>query len=338
MGQDRKVLSFLVSERSRVRRAVLIKADLWQLGRTRKTIPNAHPIIKSWLTKAQWELWRWEACLSVLFWSPRIETASQQVFADDEFCAQTIVNWEAFFEIPRQISDSAPVQVAQVVYGPSWYDTSGLMGVSVRRALWKNSPPELRDYIRARHQQKYGGGGCGNWYSVFMDNATAMYKLEEDARNYLDEARERDFEEDVIATRAEVVMENLKLSLHHVIQCEEMNKVLNGKFVVETVTEGSALSNVIRLSKSNREIKTMEAKYVSQGGNENPGNGEISVDKGTDVSLLPGKEEPPVAPPKDPTSAKQVNKSDKKSEGVEVKKNETDEKRKDETGTGVENS
>jgi hypothetical protein len=214
----------------------------------------------------------------------------------------------------------------------------------MRKVFWNNSPPKLRDYIRVRHTEKYGGGTCGMWYSTFLSSVAAMQKLEGYARNYLDGAGERDVVmEDAIATSAEEVMTTLTLSLGHVIECEEMNKVMTGKFGVETLNEGSALSNVMRLSKANREIKTLEeVNPVSRGERGIPGNGKVSVDKGSDVLPLAGKEEPPLAPLKETTKetapAEQVDKSDKRSTGVEVKKNDTDEKRKDETGTGVENS
>jgi len=97
---------------------------------------------------------------------------------------------------------------------------------------------------------------------------------------------------------------------------------------------------ILRLAKSNRENGDLQR--VLQGGSGILAKGKVSVEKGGfDVHPLAGKEELPSLPPKattKETTPEQVDKSDKKSVGVEVKKNGPGEKGKDEIGTGVENS
>ena len=337
-GEERKALSFLASERNRIRKSVLQKADLWQPSRTKYTVPNAHPLLRSWIHRAQWELWRWEACLSVLFWTSRVEAAWQQVFADDEFRAQTNVNWRAFFDIPN------PVETAHVVgtlnYSHDWFENlkqGPLAGALLRNELWKHSPPDVRDSIRAKMQEDYGGGSCGLWYVRFFQGADDMWKLEERARQYLDDDRERDvLEEEQIAKEAENLTDTMGTCLTMLFECEEMNKVIYGKFAVESVRPGSAINNVVRLADSNPQTKTTE-NSVLLAVSRIPKTGRTSVETG-DVIPLADKETTSPSPPQQTSSTERVEKSDKKTGQVEVKKSESDEKRKDETGTGVENS
>ena len=221
--------------------------------------------------------------------------------------------------------------------------------MSVRNKLWKNSSPEVRELARARHKEKYRDGNCGDLYTSVFEARGRMKVYERKSREYLDEGGERNivFEEEMVRL-VETTTNELKQLISAVIDCEEMNKTMTGKFDVETVKEGSALSNVLRLARSNesedfdRIHESGDFERMLQQAMEIKAKGDVPVDKGADIVPLAGKEEPPTPPPKETTKettpAAQVDKSEKKSVGVQVKKNETDEKGKDESSTGVENS
>ena len=237
--------------------------------------------------------------------------------------------------------------LATLYLTPDWWSSDGLPGVLVRNALWKNSPPEVRELARARHKEKYGDGNCGDLYTSVFEARGRMKVYERKSREYLNGEGERNILlEEGMVRLVETTTDELKMLISAVIDCEEMNKAMTGKFDVETVKEGSALSNVLRLAKSN-ESGDLERIYESpdyerilrQAMGTEP-KGDVSVDKGADITPLAGKEEPrpPKETTKETTPAAHVDKSEKKSVGVQVKKNETDEKGKDESSTGVENS
>jgi hypothetical protein len=239
--------------------------------------------------------------------------------------------------------------LATLYLTPDWWSGEGLPGVLVRDALWKNSPPEVRELARARHQEKYRDGNCGDLYRSVFEARWRMKLYERRSREYLDGEGERNILlEDATVRLVETTTNELKKLISAVIDCEEMNKAMTGKFDVETVKEGSALSNVLRLAKSNqredfeRIHESGDYERILQQALAIKGKGGVSVNKGADIIPLAGKEESPTPPPKETTKettpAAQVDKSEKKSVGVQVKKNETDEKGKDESSTGVENS
>ena len=361
-GQDRQILSFLLSERIRIRKSVLQNAQLWQPSRPRLTLPHAHPILKNCLFRAQWELWRWQACLSVLLWTPDIESAWQRTFSDDKFRTITERKWRAFFEIPAPRSseggDDWGTLVASVVYHGQWYDqldtresgsVEALPGVSVRRALWGATPPKERDVIQRRHREKFPEerGACGGMYDAVVDAILDLGDLQARSRRYLDGAGGRDFmEERTIREDAKMTTMVLRRSLLGLIECEEMNLVMHGSLDGETVLVDSALASVLRLSDEHAQTAVVQTR--DNGGSGNPAKVEASAgDKGGEFLPLTGKESSTSSsstaesPQKEttPDPGGQVDKSEKKSAvAAEVKKTETDEKGKDETGTGVENS
>src|SRR5579862_6461952 len=90
---------FHLREVQRIHAAVLTRADLPAPPR-RVPLNTAIPArLHNWLRRAQWELWRWKANLSNIFWTSRIDKAWHQVFAETAFRKKTMENWCRYLQI-----------------------------------------------------------------------------------------------------------------------------------------------------------------------------------------------------------------------------------------------
>jgi hypothetical protein len=260
-------LIFHLKESRRIRNAVLAKANL---APPRPAVNNNIPgKFQNYLRRVQWELWRWKSNLAILMWPSSMETALNQVFAQDSFRRSTMNRWSQYFQLtPSGIASILSSDKATPVPFVTFHASSNIFGELdkdppgevVRRRVYDVLTPTVREELDA-YLPKF----CSERFKQKMLVEREMKSLQHEANAYLAKTGERNTEWENKFAEAYDKLDSIQQKLlgeNHA--CDEWFKVIHGRFPVAGHEEGfNAALHILRLAEVNKGTEVIkEAREV----------------------------------------------------------------------------